>query len=235
MKIHLIPSVEFVREEDIKDRVIIVIDVLRATSVITTAMGNGALEILPTVEIEEALSLRRGNELLGGERKGLKIEGFDFSNSPLEYTKDRVSGKTIIMTTTNGTKAITKSMGAHKIYIGSMLNGRAVAKKALGHNRDISILCSGTYGKFSLDDFACAGKIIYDILDMSEFQLEDMAAAAYAAYRDHKTNIISYVSMASHYNYLLSIDLKEDVNYCFKEDIFDLVPEYKEGKIKSDR
>lgn len=90
MKISLIPSVDYIEEECIKDKVVVVIDVLRATSVITTAIGNGALEVVPVVEIEEAIKMKGNNSLLGGERKGLKIEGFDLSNSPLEYSKEKV-------------------------------------------------------------------------------------------------------------------------------------------------
>lgn len=233
LRISLIPSVEFIKEEEIKEKVVIVIDVLRATSVITAAIGNGAKKILPTIEIGEAIELKKEFELLGGERKGLKIEGFDLSNSPLQYSTQRVRGKTIIMTTTNGTKAINKSIGAERIFIGSMLNGRAVGGRTAVLNKDIVLLCSGTYGKFSLDDFICAGKIVYEILSIKEFEMDDFAAAAYAAYRDNKGNLKSYVSMASHYKYLQSIGLEDDIDYCFTEDLFEVVPEYREGKIST--
>jgi 2-phosphosulfolactate phosphatase len=232
MKISLIPSVDYIEEECIKDKVVVVIDVLRATSVITTAIGNGALEVVPVVEIEEAIKMKGNNSLLGGERKGLKIEGFDLSNSPLEYSKEKVYGKRIIMTTTNGTRAINKSLMADKIYIGSMLNGKEVAKAVVNDKKDVAIICAGTYGKFSLDDFICAGKIIYEALNLDKFELEDFAATAFAAYRDNKHDVISYVSMASHYKYLLSIGLEEDVKYCFKEDLINVVPQYKDGAIK---
>ena len=233
MKISLIPSVEYINEEDLKGKTAVVIDVLRATSVITTAVGNGALEVITTLEIDEALNLKDKNSLLGGERKALKIEGFDLSNSPVEYTRKTVEGKRIILTTTNGTKAIHKAMFSKRIYIGCMLNGRSTAQRVLSEGDDAVIVCAGTYGKFSLDDFICAGKIIYDMKQSGEVEMDDFAAAAYAAYRDNKKDVLKFVSMASHYKYLLSIGLQEDIKYCFTEDVIDIVPEYKSGKIQA--
>ena len=231
MEISLIPSVEYIREEGIRDRIVIVIDVLRATTVITTAISNGARDVIPVLEIEDALQLKKNLELLGGERKGLKIDGFDLSNSPLEYTREIVLGKTVVMTTTNGTRAIHKSLDADRIFIGSVINGRAAAKRAVAENKDIVIVCAGTYGKFSLDDFICAGKIIYHAYNTGKYDLEDFAATAFMAYRDNKQDLIGYVKMASHYNYLVSIGLEEDVKYCFTEDLVEVVPEFVNGKI----
>lgn len=231
MNISLIPSVNFVEEEDISGKVVVIIDVLRATSVITTALNNGAREIIPFIEIEETLKLKSGGALLGGERRGLKIENFDFGNSPLEYVREKVENKTIAMTTTNGTVAINKSLSAREIYIGSMLNGRKVAEKILQNDRDAVIICAGTAGRFSLDDFICAGKIIYEIKTAREINMDDFAATSYMAYRDNRGRINEYIKMASHYKYLVSIGLKEDIDYCIKEDIIDKVPEYRNGKI----
>ncbi|TDT63381.1 2-phosphosulfolactate phosphatase [Fonticella tunisiensis] len=232
MNISLIPSVEHIKEEELKDKVVIVIDVLRATSVIVTALANGAKEVIPVLEIEDALELKSDMELLGGERKGLKIDGFDLSNSPLEYTREMVEGRSIIMTTTNGTRALHKAKEGDKIYIGAVINGVSAAKKASDEKKDMAIICAGTYGKFSLDDFLCAGKIIYEVLKRGEYELDDFAAAAYMAYRDNKHDLISYVKMAKHCKYLISIGLEEDIKYCFTEDIADVVPEYRDGVIK---
>lgn len=232
MKIELWPSVDYIREDELEGKTVVVIDVLRATSVITTAVKNGAGEVFVVVETHEALKLKGENTLLGGERKGLKIEGFDLSNSPLEYKREIVEGKRIVMTTSNGTRAINKALKATSIYIGSMLNGRAVAKAAAEDNRDIVIVCSGTAGKFSLDDFICAGKIIYDMVGTRELDMDDFACGAYMAYRDNKDDILSYVGMAKHYKYLVSIGYEEDIKYCFTEDLTDVVPCYFEGSIK---
>lgn len=231
MNITLIPSVKYINKEDVKNNTVVIIDVLRATSVITTALNNGAKEVIAAMEIDEALNLRKDNTFLGGERKAKKIEGFDFANSPLEYTKEKVLGKTIVMTTTNGTVAINKSIGAYKIYIGCMLNGIEVAKRAVKAKRDIVIVCAGTGGKFSLDDFICGGKIISNIKAICDVNMDDFAAAAFMAYYNNKDNVKEYIKMASHYKYLISIGLKEDIDYCFEEDIIKIVPEYNHGRI----
>jgi 2-phosphosulfolactate phosphatase len=225
MRINLIPSIEYINNNELKGKTVILIDVLRATSVITTALYNGALEIVPKIEIKEALEAKRENCLLGGERKALKIDGFDLTNSPLDYKESIIKGKTIIMTTTNGTKAIHHSLKADKIYIGCMLNGKAIAEGVCEDKRDVSVVCAGTAGKFSLDDFICAGKIIYECMALGEHELEDFAATAYMAYRDNKARVMDYVSMASHYKYLISIGLEEDIKYCFTEDVINLVPQ----------
>lgn len=232
MRISLIPAVTYVNDDEIKGKTAAVIDVLRATSVMTTAIINGASEIIALTEVEDALRMKDAKCILGGERKGLKIKGFDLSNSPLEYTRERVEGKKVIMTTTNGTKTLNKVEAADKIYIACMLNGKAVGKRLAEEEKDAVIVCAGTNGKFSIDDYACAGKIIYEANKFGKVELDDFAYAAFSAYNDHKDDIISLVKNAYHYNYLLSLGLEEDLKYCFKEDISDLVLEYKNGRIK---
>jgi 2-phosphosulfolactate phosphatase len=232
MKISLIPAVTYVNDDELKGKTAVVIDVLRATSVMTTAIINGASEIIALTEVEDALRMKDAKCILGGERKGLKIKGFDLSNSPLEYTRERVEGKRVVMTTTNGTKTLNKVEAADKIYIACMLNGKAVGKRLVEEEKDTVIVCAGTNGKFSIDDYACAGKIIYEANKFGKVELDDFAYAAFSAYNDHKDDIISLVKNAYHYKYLLSLGLGEDLKYCFKEDISDLVPEYKSGRIK---
>jgi 2-phosphosulfolactate phosphatase len=230
MKITLIPSIDYIRENDIKGKTVVIIDVLRATSVIVTALANGAKEIFPVIEVEEAFSRKTQNSLLGGERKALKIEGFDLSNSPLDYKRELVTGKTIILSTTNGTKAIHYSINeqAKEVLTGSMLNAKAVAGYLAKSDSDIAILCAGTYGEFSLDDFICAGKIVWESININKscnkIQLDDFSMAAVLAYESNRDRILEYVSNASHYKYLLSIGLKQDIEYCFSQDLIDLVP-----------
>lgn len=163
MKIDLIISADDIKKQKIIDRSVVVIDMLRATSVITTALSNGCAKVIPVVTVEEALEIAkadRKNTVLGGERKALKIEGFDLSNSPLEYTQDIVQNKAIVMTTTNGTKAIKGCEGARDILIGALINGGAVARKLIELNNDVVFVNAGTHGEFSIDDFICTGYII---------------------------------------------------------------------------
>lgn len=233
MNLKLWPTVDFINKEELKGKTVVVIDVLRATSVITTALYNGALDVTVKVEVEEALKLKNNETLLGGERKALKIEGFDLSNSPLEYSREKVENKRIVLTTTNGTKTIHRAASADKIYIGSILNGKAVGELLAQEGKDTIIICAGTQGNFSLDDFICAGKIIHDVVNIKQIIMDDFAASAYMAYRDNKNDMISYIKMASHYKYLISLGLENDIKYCFTEDIIKLVPQAKNGVIKN--
>jgi 2-phosphosulfolactate phosphatase len=231
MKITMIPASQYICEEDIKGKQVVIIDVLRATSVITTAVANGAQEVVAVKEIDEALALREEGCVMGGERKALKIEGFDLSNSPLEYTREAIGGRKIIMTTTNGTNAISRATSAKEIIIGCMLNGKAVAKRIASSCDDTVIACAGTKGQFSIDDFICAGKILYDLKELCNIELDDMCSAACMAYEDYKGRVLEYVKNAAHYKYMLSIGLEDDIEYCFKEDETDVVPVYRKGCI----
>src|SRR3712207_4750383 len=152
MKIDVIISANDIKEEKVKGKTVIIIDILRATSVIVTALNNGCNEVIPVLEVEDAMKIVKDNRkkyILGGERNALKIEGFDFSNSPLDYTKDVVKDKTLVMTTTNGTRAIHGAMSAKNILIGAMINARSVANKVLELDNDLVIINSGTNGEFS--------------------------------------------------------------------------------------
>ena len=132
MNIDVIISADHIKEEYLDDKIVVVIDMLRATSVITTALANGAKEVVPMLTVEEAFNKKKElsekglDALLGGERRAIKIEGFDFTNSPLEYTRDQIEGKSIILSTTNGTRAINLSLKASKILIGAMINAKSV-------------------------------------------------------------------------------------------------------------
>ena len=157
MKIDVIISADYIDSEALKGKIAVVIDMLRATSVITTALYNGAKKVIPVVSVEEAFE--KANELkslgeevlLGGERKALKIDGFDFSNSPLEYKREIVEGKNVIMSTTNGTRALNLCNKADKVIVASVLNGQAVAKYLENEEKEIVFVNSGTNGEFSSD------------------------------------------------------------------------------------
>jgi 2-phosphosulfolactate phosphatase len=234
MKIDIIISAGDIRKDKIYDKTVIVIDMLRATSVITTAIAKGCKEVIPLLTVEEAMELVRENRqqhILGGERKALKIEGFDCSNSPLEYGCESVKDKTIVLTTTNGTRAIRGSEGARNIIIGAMINGAVVAKKVLELNNDVVIVNAGTYDEFSIDDFICSGYIIECIRELSNVELSDIAVTAHYIYKNNE-DIFSFIKLASHYKRIEELGLKDDLEYCCNKSIVDVVPEYRDGKIK---
>lgn len=233
MKIDIVISAGDIRKDKIYDKTVIVIDMLRATSVITTALANGCSEVVPILTVEEAMELVRENRnqhILGGERKALRIEGFDCSNSPLEYGCEAVRNKTIVLTTTNGTRAIKGSEEARNILIGAMINGEAVAKKAVELKNDVVIVNAGTYDEFSIDDFICSGYIIECLATLVDMELSDIAVTAHYIYKNNE-DIFSYIKHASHYKRIMELGLQEDLEYCCKKSIVDVVPEYINGKI----
>ena len=233
MKIDIIISADDIKKEKIENKTVVVIDMLRATSVIITAINNGCIGVIPVLTVEEAAGIVRNSKedfMLGGERNALKIEGFHYSNSPLEYTRETIYGKTLVMTTTNGTKAIKGCIGASSILIGAMLNAKAVAKKMVGLNKDVVIVNAGTYGEFSIDDFLCSGYILDCVLKEIEVELSDIAVTSHYIYKNNE-DIHSFIKYASHYKRITELGLKADLEYCCRKDIIDIVPEYKEGNI----
>ncbi len=232
MKLDIIISADYIREDLIKDKIVVVIDMLRATSVITTAFMNGCKEVIPLLTVEEAFEkrnlLNRNECILGGERRAVKIDGFDLSNSPLEYTKELVEDKTIIITTTNGTRTLTSCTSADRIFIGAMINAGAVARKLIEINKDVVIVNAGTNGQFSMDDFICSGFIINEMMkNKKSIELTDIANTALKIYKEND-DIISYIKEARHYNVMLGLNLENDIEYCIQKNITNIVPEYKD-------
>ncbi len=152
-----------VRPEELTGGVAVVIDVLRATTTITRALSEGATAVIPCGEIEPARSLAGsyppGTVLLGGERGGQPIAGFDLGNAPVEYSRDRVEGKTVVMTTTNGTRALLRAETAERVLVAAFANLTAVVTALAGERRSIHLLCSGSEGEVSLEDTLLAGAI----------------------------------------------------------------------------
>lgn len=238
MKIDVIISANHIDEESLRGKVAVVIDMLRATSVITTAMANGAKKVIPVVSVEKAFEkaeefkLNGEEVLLSGERNALKIDGFDFSNSPLEFKKEIVEGKNIIMTTTNGTRALNLCSKADKVIVASILNGKAVAQYLKDEEKEIVFVNSGTNGEFSSDDFICAGYIISELEKLCNIELNDIAKTAKYIY-DNNEDITSFIKDARHYKILTDLGLSEDLEYCSTKDFTNLILEFKNGEINN--
>jgi len=233
MKLDIIISADDIKKEKIKNKTVVVIDMLRATSVIITALYNGCNGVIPVLTVEEAAGIVRNSKekfMLGGERNALRIEGFHYSNSPLEYNRDTIEGKTLVMTTTNGTKAIKGCVGASNILIGAMLNAKSIARKIIELNKDVVIVNAGTYGEFSIDDFLCSGYIIHCLLKEVEVDLSDIAITSHYIYKNNE-DIHSFIKYASHYKRITELGLEADLEYCCRKDIIDIIPEYKNGMI----
>lgn len=230
MNIDVIFSANEVTKDKVEGKIVVVIDVLRATSVMLTAMKNGAKEIRPFKEIDKLISYTKDMKdiLRCGERKGTKIDGFDLGNSPQEYKQEIVCGKIICMTTSNGTNALVNSSNGKKILIGGYLNLGVLSKKINEIGEDLIIVCAGTDGEFSLDDSLCAGELIKRL----EYKtLSDSARAMYMIASTHGT-LKDKLEETKHYNFLKQLGETKDLEICFSIDDKNIVLEYKDGVIK---
>jgi 2-phosphosulfolactate phosphatase len=236
IEIHLIPFSP--KPEMIAERVVIVMDVLRATSVIIHAMSQGAIEIIPVETVEEAFQLVKtfpsGTTLLGGERESQKIEGFDLGNSPKEYVAEKVKGKRLILTTTNGTKTFRLVSSGPEIMVGSFFNVGAIAQRSFELNKDLLIFPSGDEGNFSLEDTVCGGMLIDVILRKGQrtVALTDASRAAHLLFQRFRTHLIEAFRLSSHGRDLIDQGFEDDLVYCAQTDITDLVPIFREGAIR---
>jgi 2-phosphosulfolactate phosphatase len=229
----LLPNV--VNHQLVTGSVAIIIDVLRASSSILTALSNGAKQVIPVNEPEEAKELAKrfpaGEVLLCGERDGNKISGFDLGNSPLEFGKEIVAGKTLIMSTTNGTKACHSAQNASSAVIGCFLNLTAISDTVKQTNENILLITSGKEGKFSLEDTVCAGALVDKLNAENEFALTDAARVAQILYTIYKFNLRQMFATCEHGLYLASLGYEPDLDYCAQVDTISLVPKFTSGII----
>ena len=212
-------------------RTVITIDLLRSSTSMTWALVNGATKVIPTSEAAEAASIasRMGGCILGGERGGIKLPGFDLGNSPFEYSKEAVYGKSVVVSTTNGTGALCGAEGAANVLLGCMLNCTAVARRAVELGNDIIIMCAGTEGDISADDLYAAGAIAEAIMQLTnDVSPCDMTIVARMIYKTWKTDHREFFS-TYHCARLIKMGFEKDVEFCLRRDVTDIVPEYRNG------
>lgn len=235
-KLDVFYSLHSFQEEELRDKTVVIIDVLRASSTIVTGFMNGAKAIIPVGDMGEASKISQNvdsdNYLLCGEKDGEKIEGYDLGNSPLEYSTEIVKDKTLIFNTTNGTKAIKKSLGSSRIYIASFLNVSAIVEELKHQENDIVLVCAGWKGRLAFEDMLLAGNIIYL---MSDGKLandsRDGAKVAFGLFDKYGDDISSVVHQSNHAMRLKDIIGTEDIDYCCQVDITNILPRLKEGMI----
>lgn len=214
----------------------VVIDVLRATTTIVTALANQAKEIIPVSAIEFAMKVSgdtfSGQTLLAGERNTQKIDGFSLGNSPLEFTTEIVKGKSIVFYTTNGSKAIVKAKYSSTLIISSFLNVSSVAK-SISKSEDIVILCSGNNGLFSFEDSVCAGALIDELFEISgDINIDDASKTCLFLYLKNKKRLKKMLSETEHGIKLVDSGFDKDIEYASQKNIFNIVPLYLKGSIK---
>lgn len=210
----------------------VVIDVLRATSAICTAIEYGVDRIIPVSSIEEAAEYKKKGYLVGAERGGQIVEGFDLGNSPYSYMDPALKGKTIVLTTTNGTKTINIAKDMPTVVIGSLCNLDSLCKWLLDQNQNILVMGSGWKDKFNLEDTICAGAIADQLLSSGKFYSdEDSSIASVFIYRSARENMFSFLKASSHRRRLRSLNLNEDIKYCLTPNTIESIPILKGGEI----
>lgn len=229
-------SLHSFQEDELRDKTVVIIDVLRASSTIVTAFMNGAKAIIPVGDMGEASKIAQNvdsdNYLLCGEKDGEKIEGYDLGNSPLEYKKEIVEGKNLIFNTTNGTKAIKKSLGSSKTYIASFLNVSAIVDELKKQENEIVLVCAGWKGRLAFEDMLLAGNIIHLLSDGSlPNGSRDGAKVAFGLYDKFGDDISTVIHQSNHATRLKDIIGTSDIDYCCQVDITDMLPRLKEGMI----
>lgn len=211
---------------DIQDSIVVVIDILRATSSITYGLNNGAAAIIPVMNVEDCESYRGNGCLLAAERNGQVVEGFDFGNSPFSYTREKVAGKTIVLTTTNGTKAIQLAQDrAYQVVIGSFFNLTALTRWLLDQNKNVLLLCAGWKDKFNLEDTLFAGAAVH-LLRKGFSNIDDASIAAEDMYLNAGTDLRAFLKKSSHSHRLEKLNIEEDIVFCLQPDLCTVIPVY---------
>jgi len=209
----------------VEDYIVVIIDIFRATSSICYGIENGAEAIIPVAEVEECAAYREKglNYLLAAERDGKVVDGFDFGNSPFSYTHDKVAGKTVVLTTTNGTHALHISRSAKKIVIGSFFNLTALCNWLKTQNDHILLVCAGWKNNFNLEDTLFAGAVI-EQLKTGDFKLDDAAIAANDLFQAGKRDINEYLKKTSHSERLKKLGIEKDIAFCLQVDLTTAIP-----------
>lgn len=220
-------------------RAVAVIDVIRATTTITMALHNGCAGVIPVRTLNEARVMARrlgGSALLAGERDADKAAGFDLGNSPAEYGRARVRGKTIILTTTNGTRAFQAALGAQAIIAGSFLNAAAAARWLTGTGLDILIVCAGRHGRFCLED-AVGGGLLIDRLLVADRALEcsDAAKAAHRLFMTYRGDLIGMLRDCEWGSKIIQKGFEADLEICAQVDLTDIVPVMQKNRLVAKR
>ncbi len=222
-RIEVCLSPELIHLHQLEGKVIVVLDVLRATSCIVTGLAHKVASITPVASLEKCRSMKQQGYYIAGERDGNKVDGFDLGNSPFSYMEEFLKGQKIAMTTTNGTFAIEKSRSAEDIIIGSFLNIQSVVRFLKNHQNDALLVCSGWRGHISLEDSICAGSIVEDLKD--DFQTDgDTSIAAKALIKAANGDLISFLSDSSHVQRLQNLNVKEDIEFCLTPNQYDVLP-----------
>ncbi|WP_460759697.1 2-phosphosulfolactate phosphatase [Niabella terrae] len=219
---------------DLKDAVVVVIDVFRATSTIAAALYNGARYVIPVDAVSKAIEIsQREGGIAAGERDGRLAEGLSYGNSPLEYKRDFINDKILVLTTTNGTRLLYMALanGAQEIITGSFPNLSSVCNYLMEQGKDVVLACAGWKDRFNMEDTLFAGAVIHKVRDRFSVHC-DSSFMAEQIYTAHKDDLLTYAANLTHYHRLVKrFGYIDDIEYCLSQDLADVLPLYQEGRL----
>lgn len=231
--LHTVLSPKLLNIYDCTDTVVVIIDVFRATSTIATALFNGANRIIPVDTVEKCIAIGAQTKgITAGERDGKVIPGLQYGNSPAEYPESFIKGKTLILTTTNGTKLLHMALnaGAAEVITGSFPNLTAVCDFLVKENKNVLLGCSGWKDKFNLEDTLFAGAVINKVKEHFTIHC-DSSLMAEDMYLQHKDDLLAYIRKLTHWHRLEKFGLEKDLEYCCTIDVANVLPRYKNGAL----
>jgi 2-phosphosulfolactate phosphatase len=234
VQVHLLPAL--VPAGALADGLAVVVDILRASTTIIYALAAGCTQVRPCLEIDEARaladSMRAGRVLLGGERGGLPVAGFDLGNSPREYTAKICKGSTLVLTTTNGTRAIVRAAEAKRVLVGAFVNYSAICEQLRSDPRPVHIICAGTEGQITMEDTVCAGALVDFLCDVVEVELNDSARLAWDCFETHGRVLLGALQLSQGGAKLHRLGYDEDIRAAAQIDQFALVPELRRDPLR---
>ncbi|HNP21457.1 MAG TPA: 2-phosphosulfolactate phosphatase [Panacibacter sp.] len=231
--LHTILSPGLLNLYDVENSIVVIIDVFRATSTIATALYNGATKVVPVASVEDCISIgKKMNAITAGERDGKIIQGLQHGNSPAEYPREFINDKTLVLTTTNGTKLLHMALesGASQVVTGSFPNLSAICAHLNKTNKNVILGCSAWKNRFNLEDTLFAGAVIAQIRDNFTIHC-DSSLMAEDMYSLHKNNMYQFIRKTTHWHRLASYGLEKDLEYCVTPDIANVLPVYRHGAL----
>ncbi|HCM58946.1 MAG TPA: 2-phosphosulfolactate phosphatase [Bacteroidales bacterium] len=212
--------------------IVVIVDVLRATSSICTAFANGVREIIPVTTVEEAREMKSKGFLVAAERDGYVLDFADFGNSPFNFSAEKIKGRSVVYSTTNGTGIMKRASGSHDVVIGSYLNISAVCRWLEEQDRKVIIVCAGWKNRFSLEDAVCAGAMALKLLDGGRFTtICDSVHAATDLWKAAREDLAGYIDKTAQRSRLRAKGLDDCIGYCHTFDMTDAIPVLREGKL----
>jgi 2-phosphosulfolactate phosphatase len=210
--------------------IVVIIDVLRASSAICTAFANGVVAIIPVADVSEAKNYKAKGYLVAAERDGYVLDFADFGNSPFNFTREKVNGKTIVYSTTNGTGIINLSSSAYMTVIGSFLNIGALARWLIKQEREILLFCGGWKNRFNIEDTICAGAIAHILMESNLYStICDSTLASIDLWSLARTDLRGYIEKSAQRTRLKDKKLDDCIDFCFTPDFTEKIPVLKKG------